>query len=171
MGSLDFLILRKLIQRRLFGAFHYTFLIVLIVSFFVMANILAMEKFHPLAFLIRWYQRVSGDDTNRIWRTVYIWLGEFWSAAILSMLLAHCGRMGRRVAREPSSLGHRGVLAGRRRLAHCSSTGKRLRHDLGAVGTGQVSVCAPAGQHRRMCDPGRHVRVEMAEIGQTRLMN
>ena len=88
MGSLDFLILRKLIQRRLFGAFHYTFLIVLIVSFFVMANILAMEKFHPLAFLIRWYQRVSGDDTNRIWRTVYIWLGEFWSAAILSMLLA-----------------------------------------------------------------------------------
>ena len=88
MGSLDFLIVRKLIQRRPFQAFHFTLLIVLIVTFFVMAIFVANRSFHPLALLVRFYQHVSGNETNRIWRAGYAWLGEFWAIAFLSLALA-----------------------------------------------------------------------------------
>jgi hypothetical protein len=89
MGSLDFVVVRKFFQRRSFGAFHYTFLICLIVSFFVMANLVAVERFHPLAWAIRWYQQLSGEGTNRVWWWGYVWLAEVWSVSILSVLLAY----------------------------------------------------------------------------------
>jgi hypothetical protein len=60
----------------------------LIVSFQIMATEVAMERFHPLALLVRWYQYVSGEQTNRIWRAGYAWLGEFWATAFLSLALA-----------------------------------------------------------------------------------
>ena len=59
MGILDFLIVWKLILRRSLQAFHYTFLIVLFVSFFVLATLVATERLHPLGLLVRWYQHLS----------------------------------------------------------------------------------------------------------------
>src|SRR5262245_54506843 len=66
LGSIDFLVIWKLILNRSLRAFHYTFLIVFVVSFFVMANEVAMERFHPLGVLVRCYQHVTGEKTPGI---------------------------------------------------------------------------------------------------------
>jgi hypothetical protein len=95
LGGLDFLIVRKLIQRRSFDAFHYTFLITLLVSFFVMAYAVSVDSFNPLALVVRYYQRlVSGVWTSRVWWEGYAWVGEFWAVAFLSVALASTAGLG-----------------------------------------------------------------------------
>jgi hypothetical protein len=88
LGSIDFLVIWKLILNRSLRAFHYTFLIVFVVSFFVMAHFVAMERFRPLGVVARWYQHVTGEKT-----TISLGLlrsgegGELWMACLLSFAL------------------------------------------------------------------------------------
>jgi hypothetical protein len=89
MGILNFLVVWKMILRRTFRAFHYTFLIILPVAFVVMANNVAMEVFHPLGTLVRWYQQLSGKNTNSISLIGFVRIGEGWMAAFLSVALAY----------------------------------------------------------------------------------
>jgi hypothetical protein len=89
LGILDFLVVWKLILRRSLRAFHYTFLIVMLVSFVVMANRVAMERFQPLALLFRWYQQISEERTNRTAYLGFLHIAEFWFVASLSILLAY----------------------------------------------------------------------------------
>jgi len=86
MGSIDFLIIWKLILRRSLRAFHYTFLIVFVIAFFVMANFVATERLHSLGLLVRWYQHLAGEKANSISRG-FLWIGEFWMASFLSLTL------------------------------------------------------------------------------------
>jgi hypothetical protein len=88
MGMLDFLIVWKLILRRSLRAFHYTFLIVLFVSFFVLATLVATERLHPLGLLVRWYQQLSNEPANLRSLAGLIWNGEIWSTALLGGALA-----------------------------------------------------------------------------------
>src|SRR4029077_1550540 len=83
LGSIDFLIIWKLILTRSLRAFHYTFLIVFVVAFFVMANFVATERLHPLGHLVRWYQHLTGEKTNSI-ALGFLAIGEFWMASFLS---------------------------------------------------------------------------------------
>ena len=66
LGTIDFVVFWKLILRRSLQAFHYTCLIVFVTAFIVMANLVATERFHPLSPLVRWYQQLPGEGTNRI---------------------------------------------------------------------------------------------------------
>ncbi len=86
LGCIDFLIVWKLILRRSLRAFHYTFLIVFVIAFVVMANFLATERLHPLGLLVRWYQHLAAEKTNSISRG-FLWIGEFWIASFLSFTL------------------------------------------------------------------------------------
>jgi hypothetical protein len=86
LGSIDFLIIWKLILNRSLRAFHYTFLIVFVIAFFVMAHYVAMERLHPLGLLVRWYQHVTGEKTTSI-SLGFLRSGEFWMACLLSFTL------------------------------------------------------------------------------------
>lgn len=88
LGTIDFVICWKLILSRSLRAFHYTFLIVFVVSFFVMANFVATERFHPLGALVRGYQQLTGEGTNSISISLgYIGIGDFWMACFISLAL------------------------------------------------------------------------------------
>jgi hypothetical protein len=87
LGSIDFLIIWKLILNRSLRAFHYTFLIVFLVAFVVMANLVATERLHPLGLLVRWYQQLSGEKTTSI-SLGFLRFGEIWMACFLSFALA-----------------------------------------------------------------------------------
>jgi len=87
MGSIDLVIIWKLVLRRPLRAFHYTFLNVFVIGFFVMASFLATERFHPLELLVQWYQQLAGQNINTIARG-FLWIGEFWTASLLSFVLA-----------------------------------------------------------------------------------
>ncbi|MGO9921487.1 MAG: hypothetical protein ACLQIB_43200 [Isosphaeraceae bacterium] len=84
LGCIDFVIVWKLILRRSLRAFHYTFLIVFFIAFFVMANFVAMERLHPLGLLVRWYQHLARENTISISRG-FLRNGEFWMASFLSL--------------------------------------------------------------------------------------
>jgi hypothetical protein len=86
LGSIDFLVIWKLILNGSLRAFRYTFLIVSVVSFFVMAHFVAIERFHPLGVLVRWYQHVTGEKTIRI-SLGFVRSGEIWMACFLSFTL------------------------------------------------------------------------------------
>src|SRR5262249_4048675 len=88
LGIFDFLIVWKLIVRRSLRSFHYTFLVVLVVGFFVTANLVAAERFRPLGLLIRWYQQVSGEQANRVALGAFRPEPEFWLVAFFSLALA-----------------------------------------------------------------------------------
>jgi hypothetical protein len=88
LGCIDFLIFWKLILNRPLRAFHYTFLIVFVVTFFVMANFVAAERLHPLGLLVRWYEQFSGEKVNSISLAGFLWIGEFWMVCFLSLTLA-----------------------------------------------------------------------------------
>ncbi|MFI5455945.1 MAG: hypothetical protein ACHRXM_10890 [Isosphaerales bacterium] len=88
LGSIDFLIIWKLILNRSLRAFHYTFLIVFVIAFFVMANVVATERLHPLGLLVRWYQHLTGEKTNSISLAGFLRTGELWMACFLSITLA-----------------------------------------------------------------------------------
>ncbi len=86
LGCIDFLIIWKLILTRSLRAFHYTFLIVFVIAFFVIASFVATGRLHPLGFLVRCYQRVAREKTNGISRGL-LRIGEFWMASFLSFAL------------------------------------------------------------------------------------
>jgi hypothetical protein len=88
MGLLDFLVVWKLILRRSFRAFHYTFQIVFVIAFFVMANLVATERLSPLGLLVRWYQHLSAEKTNSISLLGFVRIGEFWAVGFISFALA-----------------------------------------------------------------------------------
>jgi hypothetical protein len=87
-GSIDFLIFWKLILKRSLRAFHYTFLIVFVVAFFVLAFFVTTERLHPLGLLVRWYQQLTGEKTNGISLLGFLRIGEVWMAGFLSFALA-----------------------------------------------------------------------------------
>lgn len=86
MGSLDFVIIWKLVLSRSLRAFHYTFLLVFVIGFCVMANFVANERFHPLGLVVRWYQQFAGEKSNTI-SPGFLRIGEFWMASFLSFAL------------------------------------------------------------------------------------
>jgi hypothetical protein len=86
-GTIEFVIIWKLILKRSLRAFHYTCLIAFVLAFFVAANFVAIKRFHPLGFLVRCYQRLAGDHTIGISRG-FLAIGEFWMACFLSLALA-----------------------------------------------------------------------------------
>jgi hypothetical protein len=87
VGSIDFVIFWKLILKRSLQAFHYTFLIVFVIAFLVMANLVATERLHPLGLLVRWYQHLTAERTIGI-SLGFLRISEFWMACFLSFMLA-----------------------------------------------------------------------------------
>ena len=87
LGSIDFLIFWKLTLKRSLRAFQYTFLIVYVIAFFVMANFVATERLHLLGPVVRWYQQHSGANTISI-SPGFLWIGELWMACFFSFTLA-----------------------------------------------------------------------------------
>jgi hypothetical protein len=88
LGSLDFVVVWKLILRRPFRAFQYVFLIAFVIGFFVMAALVATERIHPLGLLVRWYQYLTGEKINSIALAGFLRIGEIWMACVLSFTLA-----------------------------------------------------------------------------------
>ena len=88
MGTIDFVILWKLILKRSLRAFHYTFMIVFVIAYLVMAVLADTERIHPLGLLVRWYQQHTGEETNAIALAGFVRFGEIWMAAFLSFILA-----------------------------------------------------------------------------------
>jgi hypothetical protein len=86
LGSIDFLITWKLILNRSLRAFHYTFVVVFVITFFVMAHEVSMERFHPLGVLVRSYQHATGEKTTSI-AFAFLEPGELWMACVLSFAL------------------------------------------------------------------------------------
>ena len=88
LGTIDYVIIWKVTLRRSLQAFHYTFLIVFVVAFLVMANFIATERFHPLGPLVRWYQQLSGEGPNSISiLRGLLGIDDFWMACFLSLTL------------------------------------------------------------------------------------
>jgi hypothetical protein len=90
LGIIDFLVIWKLILTRSLRAFHYTFLVVFVVAFFVMALLVTTERLHPLGLLVRWYQQITGHKINSNYLVAFLIHGEVWMAALLAFALA-CG--------------------------------------------------------------------------------
>jgi hypothetical protein len=88
LGSIDFPVVWKLILRRPLRAFHYTFLPIFVVSFFVMAVLVDTERIHPLGLVVRSYQHLAGEETNSIALAGFLRVGEIWMACFLSFTLA-----------------------------------------------------------------------------------
>ena len=87
LGLIDFLILWKLILTRSLRAFHYTFLIVFVMAFFVMAYLVTTERIHPLGLLVRGYQQLTEEKSNRNSLVVFLRYGELWMACFSSLTL------------------------------------------------------------------------------------
>jgi hypothetical protein len=87
LGFVDFLIIWKLILTRSLRAFHYTFLIVFVIAWGVIANLVATERLHPLGILVRWYQHLTVENTNSNSLVVFLRYGELWMACFLSFTL------------------------------------------------------------------------------------
>jgi hypothetical protein len=88
LGSIDFLIIWKLILNRSLRAFHYTFLIVFVVAFFILAILVDTGRLYPLGLLVRWYRQLMGEKTNSISLAGFLRIGELWMAVFLSFTLA-----------------------------------------------------------------------------------
>jgi hypothetical protein len=87
LGLIDFVIVWKLIARRTLRAFHYTFLIVLVIAFLILVTMVATERIHPLGQIVRWYSELTGAKTISI-SLGYLQIGEAWMALFLSLVLA-----------------------------------------------------------------------------------
>jgi hypothetical protein len=86
-GSIDLVIFWKLIQKRSLRAFHYTFLVVFILTFLVMALCVATGRIAPLGLLVRLYQHVAHTNTIDLSRG-FLWIAEIWVACLSSFILA-----------------------------------------------------------------------------------
>jgi hypothetical protein len=94
LGIIDFLVIWKLILTRSLRAFHYTFLIVFVVAFFVMALLVTTERLHPLGLLVRLFQQITGHKTNSNSLIVFLRFGELWMAVFLGFALAYAIGLG-----------------------------------------------------------------------------
>ena len=89
LGTIDFVVLWKVVLRRPLRAFQYTCLTVFIVAYLVTVNLVATERFHPLGPLIRWYQQHAAEGANTISIPLgYVMIGEVWAVCFLSLALA-----------------------------------------------------------------------------------
>jgi uncharacterized membrane-anchored protein YitT (DUF2179 family) len=88
VGIFDFLIVWKLIRRRDFHAFLYTFLIVFFISYTVFANLVATERIQPLGPLVRWYKQLVNQPFDIRSLAGLISMAEIWSTVISGALLA-----------------------------------------------------------------------------------
>jgi hypothetical protein len=88
LGIADFVILAELILHRRLRAGHYTFLIVLVISYLVLAYQVAMERIHPMGPLVRGYQHITGDLGRNVWLLEISRLGDFWMACALGIVMA-----------------------------------------------------------------------------------
>jgi hypothetical protein len=88
LGAIDLVIFWKLVGKRSLQAFHYTFLIVFVIAFVVMANFAATGRLQPMGLLVRWYQQLSGANTIPESRGI-TWIEESWMACFLSLALAY----------------------------------------------------------------------------------
>ena len=150
LGVVHFFLIWKCVLRRPFRAMHYTFLMVFLVAFVVLANLVDQAGFRLLGLIVGWYQRLNGDQTQSIFLREFVSLGEFWMAALFRLIdrlrgrLA-CGKGGKRIR-----LGHRGALAGnadrfwRCKRAHCRRSG-----DFRSAGAGFAAHVRPVC---RSCD-------------------
>jgi hypothetical protein len=87
LGTLDFVIFWKLVARRSMGGFHYTFLIVSVISYLILALVVSTERLSLLGPVIHWYQGIAGTNTQRN-SVGYLWIAEFWTAWFVSLVLA-----------------------------------------------------------------------------------
>jgi hypothetical protein len=92
-GLIDFLIFWKLILRRSLRAFHYTSLIVFVISYFVMANFVATGRFRPLGFVVRFYQHLQGENAFVV-TLGFLSLAEFWMVSFFGLFLACATGLG-----------------------------------------------------------------------------
>ena len=166
LGSIDFPVVWKLILKRPLRAFHYTFLPIFVVGFFVLATQVAMERFHPLGLLVRWYQHLTGEETNSIALAGFLRVGEIWMACFLSFTLA-CA-MGLLAAWLERRRGwdiaafFRGSLIG---VRDCKSTGRDRRRGMGMAGRMARTCDRPVGPPGNLSNRRRFVRVIEAEVG------
>ncbi|AGA28468.1 hypothetical protein [Singulisphaera acidiphila] len=87
LGAIDVVIFRKLICVRSLRAFHYTFLIVFVLAWIVMANLVVTARFHPLGLLVQWYQQITTDKINVVSLDSFDFY-ELWMTCFLSFALA-----------------------------------------------------------------------------------
>ncbi len=88
LGTTDFVIFWKLIARHSLRAFHYTFLVVFVVTYVIVALVVSTERLSLLGPLVRWYQRIADSSTIRN-SSGFLWIAEFWTACLLSFVLAY----------------------------------------------------------------------------------
>ena len=88
LGTCDFVVFWKLIAKRSFRGFHYTFLIVFVVAYVILALVVSTERLSLLGPLVRWYQAIADGNTIRN-SSGYLWIAEFWTACFLSFVLAY----------------------------------------------------------------------------------
>ena len=88
LGTIDFVIFWKLIAKQSLRAFHYTFLIVFVVTYVIVALVVSMERVSLLGPLVRWYQTIAGVNTIRN-SFGLLWIAEFWTACLLSFVFAY----------------------------------------------------------------------------------
>ena len=70
-----------------------TVLIVFPIAFFIMANQVAMERFHPLGIMVRAYQYCV-DEKTKTTSLGFVEIGDFWMACFLSFVLAYAIGLG-----------------------------------------------------------------------------
>ena len=147
LGTLDFLIISKLIRRRSFRAFHYTFLIFFVIAYFVMAYQVSVDRLHPLGFLVRLVQENVGAQTIDVSMLGYFMIAEFWAVAFLALVGACAVRLVRRVAGTAPTLGHRGVLAwSARRFRNLRARADSARSR--GLGIGHVGIALAPGNRQ-----------------------
>ena len=84
----NFVVVWKLILRRDCRAFHYTFPIVLLPTFAVLANLTARESLQILHILVGRFGGIVLDPRRHTWLYEAVHFGEFWLDAALAALLA-----------------------------------------------------------------------------------
>ena len=89
LGTIDFVVLWKVVLRRPLQAFQYTCLTVFIVAYVPLANLVATERLHPLGPLVRRYQQCAAEGANTISIPLgYLSIADVWAACLLSLALA-----------------------------------------------------------------------------------
>jgi hypothetical protein len=84
----NFVIIWKLLLRRECRAFHYTFFVVLLPVFAILANLTARESLQILHILVGRFGGIVLDPRRNMQLYEVVHFGEFWLDATLAVLLA-----------------------------------------------------------------------------------
>lgn len=84
LGIIDLVACQRLIRRRPLRASHYTFMVVLLVTYIVMANFAVMGRILVIGPIVRWYQQQSGVELDFLSPGILA-VGEIWMACVLSL--------------------------------------------------------------------------------------